>query len=52
MNGDQRKQEANELVKRFLRELDACKTEQERIAKVWELVYGVEKGARKQEVAS
>lgn len=44
-----RKQEADELVKRFLRELDACTSEDERIAKVWELVHGVARGARKQE---
>lgn len=52
MTEDQRKQEADELVKRFLAELDACKTEQERIAKVWELVHGVAKGARKVEVSA
>ena len=43
--------EADELVKRFLRELDACQTEQERLLKVWELVHGVVRRARKAEGA-
>jgi hypothetical protein len=52
MNDKQRKQEADALVKQFLAELDACTTEEERIAKVWELVHGVAKGARKSEVSA
>jgi hypothetical protein len=42
--------EKDELVRQFLRELDACKTEQERIDKVMELVFGIVQSARKQMV--
>lgn len=41
-------QEADELVKRFLAELEACPTEEQRIAKVWELIHGIILSARKQ----
>lgn len=41
------KREADELVRQFLRELDACATERERMDKVMELVFGVTRAARK-----
>lgn len=41
-------QETFGLVKQFLTELDACKTEEERIFKVLELVGGVSRAARKE----
>ncbi len=40
--------EKDTLVRLFLRELDACKTEDERIAKVMELVYGIVKSANRE----
>jgi hypothetical protein len=43
---ERREQEANELVRQFLAELEACKTEEQRIAKVWELIGGIVKSVR------
>lgn len=41
--------EMHTLVRRFLAELDACRTERERMDKVMELVFGVVRGARRKE---
>lgn len=43
----EQEQEAFELARRFLRELEACQTEYERVYKVLELVHGVVRGARR-----
>ena len=44
----EREQEAYDLARQFLAELDACKTEQERVYKVLELVHGVTRAARRE----
>ena len=45
----EREQEAYDLARQFLAELDTCKTEQDRVYKVLELVHGVARGARDQQ---
>lgn len=48
VRSDPREQEAFDLARQFLRELDACATEKERIFKVFELVGGVSRAARRE----
>ena len=44
---DLRNQENDALIRQFLSVLDASKTEEERIEKIWILINGVIRGARK-----
>jgi len=48
MQIDPRQQEADTLVDEWIRQYEACSTHAEKREKVWELVFGVVRGARKQ----